>query len=142
MAPAADAATCPSGSSQTEHSATVTGKDNAGLTLLTTTIHAVWCYHNVPNGKVTKIVSITVDPSETTAGGLAGWSYEGLVAGSSDGYSYNSSGAPGSGYHIFREAHWHTCVTKIGCFDETDVRMNMNVFFNGTAVFYTGADRL
>lgn len=141
MAPAANASTCPRGSALAQHSGTVTAKDLAGFTLWTTELHVVWCYHNVVNGKVTRIVRITVDPNLTTLGSLAGWEYEGIVPGTSDGYLYNSSGAPDSGYHIYREAHWHACLTKIGCIDETYVRMNMNVFFNGTAIFYTGRDR-
>ena len=137
---AANAQSCSGNSMLAEHSGDVRADNGLNELMFTTSLHAVWCYHNVIDGTVTGIESVTVAPDLTNLGAVGGWEYLGLVPGTSDGYYFNDSGAPDSGYHIFREAHWRLCLVHFGCISNAYIKMNMNVFFNGTAIFYTGLD--
>lgn len=108
----------------------------------TTTLHAVFCYNNkFPNGRVTGVIKISVLPETTGFGSAEGWRYLGLVKGTSDGYYFNYTRYPDSGYHIFREAHWHLCPPMYyRCYADTYIKMNMNLHYNGTSSFYLGND--
>jgi hypothetical protein len=131
---------CPRNSFTGQASGTVDSKIY-GLRVSTTTLHAVFCYNNkFPNGRVTGVIKISVLPDTTGNGRAFGWDYVGLVPGTSDGYYFNDTGYPNSGYHIFREAHWHLCPIRLTCYDDTYIKMNMNLHYNGTRSFYLGND--
>jgi hypothetical protein len=132
---------CPRNSFTGQASGTVATKIY-GIRVSTTTLHAVFCYNNkFPNGRVTGVIKITVEPEDTRTGRVPGWDYDGLVPGTSDGYYFNDTGYPNSGYHIFREAHWHLCPPiRLSCYDDAYIKMNMNLHYNGTHSFYLGND--
>lgn len=133
-------AECPANSQLAEQNGTYVAKTFYGVPLFTIGIHANWCFNDVIDGTVTRIVGISVVPDVTEFGSAAGWQYLGQPKGTADGYYFNDSGAPDSGYHIYRDAHWHECVLTKGCFGDRYFGLNMNVFYNGTAKFYMGPD--
>jgi hypothetical protein len=131
---------CPKGSFTGQANGNVNSKIY-GIRVSTTTLHAIFCYNDkFPNGRVTGIIKITVEPDTTGTGRALGWSYVGLVPGTSEGHYFNDTGYPNSGYHIFREAHWHLCPVRLTCYDDTYIKMNMNLHYNGTRSFYLGND--
>lgn len=145
--PGINAAACPAGSHQHEHSLTTRGRNFLGQVLWTTAFHKIWCYNGNPlkvpgkHTRVTRIIRVNAVPNTTAVGAVAGWKWEGLVPGSSDSYFFNATSFNAhSGHHSFREGHWAVCPIGQTCFDNVYPRLNMNVFWNGTYQYWQGPD--
>lgn len=108
--------------------------DNVGLRLSSFTVSTYFCYNGQPTGVGGGWVtyhdtSYTV--GITTVGSAAGWNFDGLVSNDFHCFVADGSTHSCSGNVETLEAHFETCLVKIGCVSNWYPVIEEDEFFNG-----------
>lgn len=112
--------------------------DNAGIKLMSFTVSTYFCYNDTlagENGWVT-YHNTKFSVNVTRPGSAAGWSFVGLVSNNFQCFVADPSHHSCSGNVGTLQAHFQSCILKIGCAASWYPTTEKDEFFNGYAEWF------